>query len=91
MASYAQILYSQRRRCKQASMRDRWRVAYAWQRSNPTAYCVDRDEVITAALRKLFVRTRIVPGRMASGRRATYPETALFHPADGRQLSRWQF
>jgi len=90
MASYPKILSTLRRHNK-ASMRDRWRAAYAWQRSNPKSYCVDDDAAITAALRRLFVQTRIVRALMNSGRSASYPETALFHPATGQQLSPWQF
>jgi hypothetical protein len=74
-------------------MQQAWKLAYARQRVHAQHgdYVVADDARITAALRRIFVRTRIVQDRMRSGRPASYPQTALFHPATRQQLSRWKF
>lgn len=88
MAAYPQIASTFKFR--PATLQDHWRIAYAWQRSNPTSYCVARDHRITDALRALFVKTEGRRGQMNSGAPASHLVTALHHPLTGVRLSRWK-
>lgn len=54
-----------------ADPRERWAVAYRWQRRSRGGFVMCDDLAIRAQLRRLFAKPHIIKGRMASGRPAT--------------------